>query len=74
MLGNEFKRVIKNAAERLEQKWKKPYSITKNHANFRMSLAIIRGASRCITGASTKINVILFRYSPKFSSQNLLNS
>ena len=33
----------------------KPYSIAKNHVNFRISLAIICGASRCITGARTKI-------------------
>ena len=49
MLDDEFKRVIKNIPERLEQKWK------KNYMNFRTSLAIIRGASRCIAGIRMKI-------------------
>ena len=33
ILGEEFARVIKSIAQRLEQKWKKPYSIEKNHMN-----------------------------------------
>jgi len=48
----EFKCIIKNIAQRLNQKWKKPYSIT---------IAIIRGVSRCIAGARTKIDGQSFR-------------
>ena len=59
ILGEEFTRVIKNIAQRLEQKWKKPYSIAKNHVNFRISLAIIRGV--CITGTRTKIEGYSFQ-------------
>ena len=59
ILGEEFARVIKSIAQRLEQKWKKPYSIAKNHVNFRISLAIIRGV--CITGTRTKIEGYSFQ-------------
>lgn len=40
--------------KRLELKWDKPHSKTKNHANFRIPLALIRGISRCATGTRKK--------------------
>ena len=34
----------------------KPHSKTKHHVNIRISLALIRGMSRCMTGTKTKFN------------------
>ena len=55
VLGEEFNKTMTNIAKRLELKWKKPHSITKNHVNFRIFLAIMRGVSRYVAGTRTKI-------------------
>ena len=61
ILGEEFTRVVKNIIQRLEQKWQKRCSIIKNNVKFRISLAIIRGVFRCITGITTKIEGYSFQ-------------
>ena len=55
IFGDYFKALMNWLAKQLEHKWNMPFSITKNHVKFRLSLALIRGVSKCITGARGKL-------------------
>ena len=55
VLGQEFSMLLAITMKKLESKWGEELSLTKNHANFRMHVTIIKGVSRCLTRARTKI-------------------
>ena len=54
--GAEFKSIVSRTSKKLESKWSKLSSAVKRHAQIFLSMAIIGGVSRCITGTRTKIN------------------